>query len=79
MSEMGRACVGSMPESYDRFLVPFMFAPFGRDMAARVLGLTSGHLLELAMGTGAMTHALAAALPPGVRITATDLNPAMLV
>ena len=79
MSEMGRAFAGSMPEFYDRFLVPFMFAPFARDMAARLSGLTSGHLLELAAGTGAVTRTLAATLPPGVRITATDLNPAMLV
>jgi ubiquinone/menaquinone biosynthesis C-methylase UbiE len=79
MSEMGHTFAGSMPEFYDRFLVPFMFAPFACDMAARLSGLVSGHLLELAAGTGAMTHALAATLPSGVRITATDLNPAMLV
>ena len=31
MSEMGRTFAGSMPEFYDRFLVPFMFAPFACD------------------------------------------------
>jgi hypothetical protein len=35
MSEMGHTFAGSMPEFYDRFLVPFMFAPFACDMAAR--------------------------------------------
>ena len=45
-----------------------MFAPFARNMAARLSGLTSGHLLELAAGTGAVTRTLAATLPPGVRL-----------
>jgi SAM-dependent methyltransferase len=78
MSRMGRAFAGPMPEFYDRFLVPFMFAPFAEDMAGRLSGMASGHVLELAAGTGALTYALAATLPPGMRITATDLNPAML-
>jgi hypothetical protein len=42
MSRMGRAFAGPMPEFYDRFLVPFMFAPFAHDMADRLSGMTSG-------------------------------------
>src|SRR5580704_4076722 len=35
--------------------------------------------LELAAGTGIVTRAMARTLPAAVAITATDLNPAMLV
>jgi hypothetical protein len=52
MSDMNRSFSGSMPELYDRIMVPVMFAPFARDLAGRLQGLTSGHLLELAAGTG---------------------------
>jgi ubiquinone/menaquinone biosynthesis C-methylase UbiE len=78
MSDMNRSFAGSMPEFYDRFLVPVMFEPFALDMASRLKGVQSGHVLELAAGTGIVTRAMAAVLPSSVSITATDLNPAML-
>jgi SAM-dependent methyltransferase len=78
MSDMNRSFGGSMPEFYDRILVPVMFEPFARDLAARLQGMTSGHVLEIAAGTGVVTRALARTLPAEVAITATDLNPAML-
>jgi ubiquinone/menaquinone biosynthesis C-methylase UbiE len=78
MSDMNRSFSGSMPEFYDHFLVPTMFEPFARDMAARLSGMKSGQVLELAAGTGVVTRALARTLPPSVGITATDLNPAMI-
>jgi SAM-dependent methyltransferase len=78
MSDMNRSFAGQMPEFYDRFLVPTLFAPFAQDLAQRLQGMPSGHVLELAAGTGIVTRALAQTLPAGVAITATDLNPAML-
>jgi SAM-dependent methyltransferase len=78
MSEMNLSFSGSMPEFYDRFLVPVMFEPFARDLTERLQGLTSGQVLEIAAGTGAVTRALARNLLAAVAITATDLNPAML-
>jgi ubiquinone/menaquinone biosynthesis C-methylase UbiE len=78
MSDMNRSFAGQMPEFYDRFLVPIMFAPFAQDLARRLRGMLSGHVLELAAGTGILTRALARTLPAAVAITATDLNPAML-
>jgi ubiquinone/menaquinone biosynthesis C-methylase UbiE len=78
MSDMNRSFAGQMPEFYDRFLVPTMFAPFAQDLAQRLQGMLSGHVLELAAGTGSVTRALARTLPAAVAITATDLNPAML-
>jgi len=78
MSDMNRSFSGSMPEFYDRILVPVMFEPFARDLAERLRGMNSGHVLEIAAGTGVVTRALARVLPAEVAITATDLNPAML-
>lgn len=72
------AFTGSVPEIYETCLVPALFAPYGRDLAARA-GLTGpSDVLEIAAGTGAVTRLLAAALPPGSRLVATDLNQAML-
>ena len=79
MSDMNRSFAGEMPEFYDRFLVPMMFAPFAQDLARRFQGTLSGHVLELAAGTGIVTRAMARTLPAAVAMTATDLNPAMLV
>jgi ubiquinone/menaquinone biosynthesis C-methylase UbiE len=75
---MNRSFAGSMPEFYDRILVPVMFEPFARDLVERLRGMNSGHVLEIATGTGVVTRALARSLPAAVAITATDLNPAML-
>ena len=76
--EMNLSFSGSLPELYDRFLVPLQFEPFAQDLAQRLAHVTSGHLLELAAGTGVVTRALARTLPQAVHITATDLNPEML-
>ena len=69
---------GSIPEMYDRYLVPLIFQTYASDLAACVESLGSGSLLEVAAGTGAVTREMAARLPGTVRITATDLNQPML-
>jgi SAM-dependent methyltransferase len=69
---------GSVPELYDRYLVPLIFEPYAEDVAARVAALDASAVLEVAAGTGAVTRALAAQLPGHVAITATDLNQPML-
>ena len=68
---------GSMPEIYERFLVPALFAPYAEHLAQRAAAEAPATVLEVAAGTGAPTRALVAALP-GARVTATDLNPAMV-
>jgi ubiquinone/menaquinone biosynthesis C-methylase UbiE len=68
-------------EVYDEYLVPLVFQAYAEDTVARVVpivGSGSGSLLEVAAGTGVVTRLLAAALPPDVAITATDLVPGML-
>ena len=69
----------SIPALYDQFLGPVIFASYAEDLTARVrTRLKAGVLLETACGTGLVTRALDRALPPAVRLVATDLNDAML-
>jgi ubiquinone/menaquinone biosynthesis C-methylase UbiE len=69
---------GSIPETYDRFLVPLIFEPYALDLAGRIAGVKPHDVLETAAGTGVLTRALASRLPADVRIVATDLNQPML-
>ena len=69
---------GSIPETYDRFMVPLIFDVYARDLAARAADDRPARVLETAAGTGALTRALVDCLPETVEIVATDLNQAML-
>lgn len=69
---------GSIPEIYDRYLVPLIFEECARDLALRIARHPSSAVLETAAGTGVLTRAMAERLPPATRITATDLNQPML-
>lgn len=77
MSASDVTFAGSIPTIYEQYLVPLIFAPYAQDMAERVRGDAPRQVLETAAGTGAVTRALAAALPEA-EIVATDLNQAML-
>jgi ubiquinone/menaquinone biosynthesis C-methylase UbiE len=78
MSELHSAFVGSIPEYYDRYLVPFFFEPFANDLTLRLNVRPGLRVLELACGTGVVTERLVRLLESGSRIVATDLNEAML-
>jgi ubiquinone/menaquinone biosynthesis C-methylase UbiE len=69
---------GSIPEIYDRFLVPLIFEPYALDLARRLARTPARNVLETAAGTGVVTRALASQLPAETRIVATDLNQPML-
>jgi ubiquinone/menaquinone biosynthesis C-methylase UbiE len=73
-----RVFSGSIPQLYERDLVPLIFQHYADDLALRVAAARPRHVLEIAAGTGVLTRALAACLPAATAITATDLNPAML-
>jgi SAM-dependent methyltransferase len=73
-----RGFTGSIPQLYDAYLVPMIFEPYARDLAERVVDAGAARVLELAAGTGAVTRAMASALPADTTIVATDLNQAML-
>jgi ubiquinone/menaquinone biosynthesis C-methylase UbiE len=69
---------GSIPEIYDRLLVPLIFEAYACDLADRLARLRPNDVLETAAGTGVLTRAIASALPASARILATDLNQPML-
>jgi ubiquinone/menaquinone biosynthesis C-methylase UbiE len=69
---------GLIPDIYERFLVPMIFEPYARDLAARVLQTGAQSVIEIAAGTGVLTRALVAKLPTPRRIVATDLDPVVL-
>jgi len=73
------AFVGSVPEVYERLMVPMVFAEPASRTAATVDRWRAGRevdVLETAAGTGVVTRALDAL--GGLRIVATDLNETML-
>jgi SAM-dependent methyltransferase len=78
MIDADKVFAGSIPEFYDRYLGPLIFAPYAADLAARVARLAPKRLLETAAGTGIATRAVAQALPEIAQIVATDLNHAMI-
>jgi ubiquinone/menaquinone biosynthesis C-methylase UbiE len=78
MPESDRVFAGSIPEFYDRYFVPLIFAPYADDLAGRLQAINPERVLETAAGTGVVTRAIAARLPATARITATDLNEPML-
>lgn len=69
---------GDIPENYDEYLGPIFFEPYALDIAKRIRKLQPTTILELACGTGRVTNHLHAAGTPDAKVTATDLNPAML-
>jgi len=69
---------GSIPEIYDRFLVPLIFESYALDLAERLAKTDPRDVLEIAAGTGVLTRAIASRLPAYARIVATDLNQPML-
>jgi len=69
---------GSIPELYDKYLVPLIFEPYAADLAARLALRPLARVLEIAAGTGVVTRAMASTLPEAVSIVATDLNQPMV-
>jgi len=78
MPSTDKLFAGSIPEIYERFLVPLIFESYAADLAQRVAAAEPQDVLETAAGTGVLTRALASRLPQDTRITATDLNQPML-
>jgi len=78
MSETDKVFAGSIPENYDRYMVPLIFEPFAADLARRAAALSPSAVLETAAGSGVVTRALAPKLSPGASYIVTDLNQPML-
>jgi len=78
MLETDRLFAGSIPENYDRYMVPLIFEAYAADLARRVAALAPRAVLETAAGSGVVTRALAPALPNAASYIATDLNQPMV-
>ncbi|QND53219.1 methyltransferase domain-containing protein [Phyllobacterium sp. 628] len=78
MPETDKVFAGSIPENYDRYMVPLIFEPFAADIAQRAASLSPNAVLETAAGSGVVTRALAPRLPQGANYIVTDLNQPML-
>ncbi len=78
MKSSDKLFAGSIPQFYEQYLVPLIFAPYATDMARRVAGRKASRVLEVAAGTGVVTRELARTLPAATDIVATDLNQPML-
>jgi SAM-dependent methyltransferase len=77
MTATDAAFAGSIPAIYDRYLGPWLFDDYAREVTARAKALSPQRILETAAGTGIVTELLARELPDA-EIVATDLNQAML-
>jgi ubiquinone/menaquinone biosynthesis C-methylase UbiE len=78
MPEIDRMFAGSIPENYDRYLVPLIFESFAEDIARRAVAFSPSVVLETAAGSGVVTRALAPRLSQDARYVVTDLNQPML-
>ena len=78
MTDLNAQFAGTIPATYDRCLGPLLFEPYARDFVSRLPWDQYQDVLELAAGTGILTHHLRRALPARANLTATDLNPDML-
>jgi ubiquinone/menaquinone biosynthesis C-methylase UbiE len=76
--ETDRVFAGSIPETYDRCLVPLIFEDFAQDISQTVAALSPRAVLETAAGSGVVTRAVAPLLSPNARYVVTDLNQPML-
>jgi SAM-dependent methyltransferase len=73
-----RSFQGSIPQLYERYLVPLIFEPYAADLVRRLQGRPLESVLEVAAGTGVVTRRLAQGLPAACELVATDLNQPML-
>jgi ubiquinone/menaquinone biosynthesis C-methylase UbiE len=69
---------GSAPESYEEYLVPVIFGPWGHDLLD-VAALRPGEqLLDVACGTGIVARLAAEKVGPTGKVVGVDINPGML-
>ncbi|MGN6310474.1 MAG: methyltransferase domain-containing protein [Xanthobacteraceae bacterium] len=78
MLDADKIFAGSVPENYDRYMVPLIFEQYATDMAQRAAALSPSDVLEIAAGTGVVTRALAPKLSSTTSYTVSDLNQPML-
>jgi len=78
MSAGDKLFAGSIPENYDRYMVPLIFARYAQDLAHRAAAVSPRDVLETAAGSGVVTRELAPLLSPEARYVVTDFNQPMI-
>src|ERR1700756_5663666 len=76
MLETDKVFAGSIPENYDRYMVPLIFEPYAVDIARRAASLSPSAVLETAAGSGVVTRALAPKSAPGRKLYCNRPQPA---
>jgi len=74
----GKTYGGSAPENYQRYFVPAIAGPFGKDLIAEAALRPGERVLDVACGTGVVARLAAERVGPSGAVAALDLNPAML-
>jgi SAM-dependent methyltransferase len=69
---------GNVSQLYERYMVPRLFEPLARELLSAVPLRQGDRVLDVACGTGIVARLAASRVMPGGRVTAVDLNPAML-
>src|SRR4051794_10775985 len=78
MSAGDKIFAGSIPENYDRYMVPLIFESYARDMAQKASPFTPRAVLKGGAGGGGVTRARAQRLPPDAGYVVPDPTPPML-
>jgi ubiquinone/menaquinone biosynthesis C-methylase UbiE len=69
---------GGLPELYERYLVPTMFAPWAQQLVALVNPRSGERVLDVACGTGIVARQAAEKVGASGRVVGLDLNAGML-
>ena len=70
--------VGSVPENYERYLVPSIFGPWAEDLVERAALRPGERVLDIACGTGVVARTAARKLGGGGSVIGLDLSAPML-
>jgi ubiquinone/menaquinone biosynthesis C-methylase UbiE len=68
----------SIPDIYDRYLVPLIFEQYACDLARRVSVVGPNDVLEVAAGSGVVSRVVAGVLKPAASYVVSDLSQPML-
>jgi len=75
--ERNATFAGAIPAGYEKYLGPFLFEPYAKDIVSRMLDKKYPKILEIACGTGRVTAHLSKSVLHDT-LTATDLNEDMI-
>jgi len=69
---------GSVPENYERYLVPSIFAPWADDLVEAAALQPGQRVLDIACGTGIVARTAARWMGSGDRVVGLDVSVPML-